>query len=233
MSALMQRAARSALVAVLCVVAAAAADSADRTEADWSAVTIAGSVESRPAYGATDHWTRVRAGDAVPPSSAVRTRRGGRATLATPSASLMLHPDTILELPATDGGDGTPQALHDRGSVTYEVRDPAPDALEVVTPYLVARAGGAVFRVDVGEGTASVRSLGGTVAVTSRMDGSAVELVGGQTVRVDAGSKEPLRVRSANPDPLSRAGRRIDDRRETGRSASARPARPEPDAAHR
>ena len=191
----------------ICAVIAAlsAVHSADRPDDDaWTVVGASGPVHGRAAYARSHQWARVRAGDSLTPLTAIRTGSRGEAVLVAGGRILGVGPDTELELPALDGGDRTAEALQDRGTIDYEIAATGAPGLDVVTPYLVAAADGATFRVTILSGASVVDVFEGTVVVTSRLDGASAVLGAGEGATVDIETATGLDVRSAAGEAVAR-----------------------------
>lgn len=191
------------LAAFLAIGGPASAEDRSPDADAWTATAASGAVEVRPAYEARDHWSRVRTGDRLEPLATVRTGRRGRTTLMQDDHRMLVRPDSEIELPVLVGTETTPQVLHGRGSVSYEVEADLPH-FEVVTPYLIADASGAAFGIDVEDGRARIHVLSGDVAVTSRIDGSTAGLEAGDSALVDVTEPEPIQVRRTHALPTRR-----------------------------
>ena len=188
-------------IAVMLVSSVGAADRPEST--DWTAVGASGPVHGRAAYARSHQWTRVRTGDRLAPLTAVRTGSRGGATIVAPARTLVVGPDTEVELPALAAGDRTAEALQDRGTIDYEIAGASASGLDVVTPFLVAATDGATFRVTTASGTTVVDVFDGTVVVTSRLDGTSATLAAGEGATVDAEATAGLDLRPAGGDAVA------------------------------
>ncbi len=182
--------------------AVCAADSRDA--AGWTAVDATGPVHARTAYARSHQWDRVRTGDTLAPLTAVRTGGRGETTLAAGARTLVVGPDSEVELPALVAGDRAAEALQDRGTVDYEIPGAGDSTLDVVTPYLVAAAESATFRVTLASGAAVVDVFEGAVVVTSRLDGASVVVGAGEGASVDTETAAGLALRPAGGEALAR-----------------------------
>lgn len=186
------------------LVALSAVPAADLPEADgWTVAGASGPVHGRAAYAPSHQWARVRAGDRLAPLTAIRTGSRGETTLTADGRTLTVGPDAELELPALDASDRSAEALHDRGTVDYDISATSVPGLDVVTPYLVAATDAATFRVTILSGTSVVDVFEGTVVVTSRLDGSSAVLGAGEGATVDVETATGLDVRAVGGDAVA------------------------------
>ena len=119
--------------------------------------------------------------------------------------TLVVGPDSELELPSLDARDRSAEALQDRGTVDYEVSGTTSRGLDVVTPYLVAAVEAATFRIAIMDGRSVVDVFDGTVVVTSRLDGATAVLGPGEGATVDAETTAGLELRPAGGEAVARS----------------------------
>ena len=170
---------------------------------EWTAVEVSGAVHSRAAYARDDQWTRIRPGDGLSPLAALRTGGRGEAKIVGGAQTLVVGPDSELEMPSLAPTGRAAEALQDRGTVDYEIAGGDTGGLDVVTPYLVAAADAATFRVAILEGRSIVDVFDGTVLVTSRLDGTAATLNPGQGATVDPDSTAGLDLRPVGGEAVA------------------------------
>lgn len=154
----------------------------------------------------TGTWVAAALPAAVPPGSAVRTGPKSKAVIELDGAEVTLYETSLLRIPAVPAPASTASnpLRHpwlDSGRALFDVT-PRKDRLpfSVQTPTVVAGVKGTVFEVSSTGAEEAVYVWHGLVEVTSRLDGTDVQLVaGGQYTLLD-----DLRLTPALPIPDER-----------------------------
>ncbi|MEW6683302.1 MAG: FecR family protein [Nitrospirota bacterium] len=154
----------------------------------------------------TGMWVAAASPAAVPPGSAVRTGPKSKAVIELDGAEVMLYETSLLRIPAVPAPASTASnpLRHpwlESGRALFDVT-PRKDRLpfSVQTPTIVAGVKGTVFEVSSTGTEEAVYVWHGLVEVTSRLDGTDVQLVaGGQYTSLD-----DLRLTPALPIPDER-----------------------------
>lgn len=223
------------LLGVLLLAAPAVAAAAAPANPAWIAVAASGGVESRAAMAVETSWQAVQRGDQLPSRTSLRTSKRGRATLTRHASVLIVDPNSELELPEQDAGDGETSVVQTAGSVVYEVERRSRPYFEVVTPHLVAGVKGTSFLVTVTDAFTAVTVESGLVEVMNPSSGATADVRAGESVFVSGlgGRLDPVDYREAvEPDArreakrMARMGRREDARHEREHHKADDPERP-------
>jgi hypothetical protein len=100
------------------------------------------------------------------PGSTVRTGANGRVLLSRGAETIMVSPNSVMEIPvAKEGGSGLTRVLQQSGQLLFDVEKKNVRHFEVATPYLAAVVKGTQFRVSVDEIGSRVEVLRGQVQV--------------------------------------------------------------------
>ncbi len=161
----------------------------------------------------------------VTPGDTIRTGGSGRLLLKRGEESMLVSPNSVIEIPSSNH-DGMSTTIMERaGSVLLEVEKRKVQHFEVVTPYLAAVVKGTHFRVSMDDTGSHVDVLRGQVDVVDYKSGDEALVLPGQTAQVAAtgssgltlsgsGSFNPIIKGSPRPSPVAPAS-------PTTRSASA------------
>ncbi|MBX9825711.1 MAG: FecR family protein [Xanthobacteraceae bacterium] len=106
------------------------------------------------------------------PGASVRTGANGRVLLMRGTETIMVSPNSVMQIPAAKSGNsGMTTVLQRSGSLLFDVEKQNVRHFEVSTPYLAAVVKGTQFRVTVDEGGSRVEVLRGQVHVTDYKSG--------------------------------------------------------------
>src|ERR1051326_6508769 len=105
------------------------------------------------------------------PGMSVRTGSNGRALLMRGAESIMVSPNSVMQIPAGSGSGGKTRILQQSGSLLFDVEKKNVQHFEVSTPYLAAVVKGTQFRVTVEDGSSRVEVTRGQVQVTDYKSG--------------------------------------------------------------
>ena len=121
---------------------------------------------------------KLKAGDSI------RTGRNGRVLLVRGEETILIAPNSIVALPATQKDGSSTTIVQQAGSILLEVEKRNVKHFEVETPYLVAAVKGTQFRVTVDRNDANVAVLRGQVEVADVKTGQFALVLPGQTAKV-------------------------------------------------
>jgi len=151
------------------------------------------------------------------PGASIRTGSNGRVLLMRGAETIMVSPNSVMQIPAgTSGNSGMTTILQRSGSVLFDVEKKNVRHFEVSTPYLAAVVKGTQFRVTVDEGGSRVDVLRGQVQVTDYKSGQRALVNPSQTAAValrgnpglalsGAGSMSPIEFGSPQAPPTTPA----------------------------
>ncbi|MBP6013357.1 MAG: FecR domain-containing protein [Alphaproteobacteria bacterium] len=184
----------------------------------WRVVDTAGAVK---VGGAGVMPVSLNRDQPLPADSWVQTGVGGRAVLARGQETIVVEPNSRVQLPDEEV-NGNTQVLQTLGSALYKIGKQKKPHFQVDTPYLAAVVKGTEFTVSVDEGRASVMVTEGLVEVATPggQDAEFVppgftavvsgehkgDVVVGQTPRNDNAETNPAREQS-RPTPDESAER--------------------------
>lgn len=130
----------------------------------------------------------------LPADAWVQTADGARAVLARGQETIVVEPNSRVQLPDEEF-NGNTQVLQTMGSAFYKIGKQKKPHFQVDTPYLAAVVKGTQFTVSVTDGEASVSVTEGLVEVATP-DGKDAEFVPpGFTAVVGVGNKDDVVVR--------------------------------------
>lgn len=165
----------------------------------------------------------------------VRTGANGMLLLVRGEESLLVSPNSVIDIPK-ENLDGMSTTIMERaGSVLVKAEKRNVKHFEVVTPYLAAVVKGTHFRVSADRAGSNVEVLEGQVDVSGFRSGEQILLLPGQSAKVASGGSgslntsgsglfNPVRVGPTRSSPVRPA-------EATERYAAAEQAAPAPQAA--
>jgi len=128
----------------------------------------------------------------VNPGQTIRTGGSGMLLLVRGEESLLVSPNSVIDIPK-DNRDGMTTTIMERaGSVLVKAEKRKVNHFEVVTPYLAAVVKGTRFRVSAEQGGSSVEVVEGQVDVSGFRSGEQILLLPGQTAQVVASGNGSL-----------------------------------------
>jgi FecR protein len=123
---------------------------------------------------------------AVRPGDTIRTGENGMLLLTRGEESLLVSPNSVIDIPK-ENLDGMSTTIMERaGSVLVKAEKRNVKHFEVVTPYLAAVVKGTNFRVSVDRASSNVEVIEGQVDVGGFRSGEQILLLPGQTAKVAA-----------------------------------------------
>lgn len=139
-------------------------------EAAWRVAKVSGDARLTTPAARTETLT---ADAVVGPGETASTGRNGRVLLVhgAGDGSILIAPDSIVAIPATDQDDTTSTILHRAGSILVKAERSLRRPLEIRTPSLAAVGSDAEFRVTLGDIRSSVDVLRGQTKVTDLRSG--------------------------------------------------------------
>ncbi len=141
----------------------------------WRVVDTAGSYALGGENGAVYSPVAVTPNQELPANSWVETSAGGRVVLARGTETIMVEPNSRVQLPDAEV-NGNTQILQSLGSAIYRIGKQQKPHFQVNTPYLAAVVKGTSFTVTVNDETSSVEVSEGLVEVAT-LDRSDIEFV--------------------------------------------------------
>lgn len=130
----------------------------------------------------------------VSPGQTVRTGANGMALLTRGAESMLVSPNSVIEIP-TENRDGMSTTIFEKaGSVLLDVEKRNVQHFEVVTPYLAAVVKGTHFSVSVDGAGSQVQVLRGQVDVSDFHTGEQVLLLPSQQASVAGSGDRALNV---------------------------------------
>lgn len=132
------------------------------------------------------------------PGATVRTGSNGRVLLIRGAETIMVSPNSVIQVPADKSG-GMTSILQRSGSVVFDVEKKNVRHFEVSTPYLAAVVKGTQFRVTVDEAGSHVDVLRGQVQVTDFKSGQRVLVNPSQTATVALRDGPGLKLGGSGP----------------------------------
>jgi hypothetical protein len=122
----------------------------------------------------------LRPEDNLKPGDTIRTGRNGRALLVRGEESILIAPNSVIELPAEQKEGLSTTIVQRAGSILLEVEKRNVRHFEVETPYLAAVVKGTQFRVSVNATSTSVDVIRGQVEVADFKSGQIAQVMPGQ-----------------------------------------------------
>jgi hypothetical protein len=132
-----------------------------------------------------------KAGDSI------RTGRNGRVLLVRGEETILIAPNSVVALPATQTDRSSTTIVQQAGSILVDVERRNVKHFEVETPYLVVAVKGTQFRVSVDRGDASVSVVRGEVEVADFRSGQHALVLPGQTAKVSTQGRPGLSLSGA------------------------------------
>jgi len=129
------------------------------------------------------------------PGDTIRTGHNGRALLTRGTETLLIAPNSVIGIPATQQDGLATTIIEQAGSVLIQAEKRDLKHFQVETPYLAAVVKGTQFRVSVDERGSSVNVLSGQVEVTDFKSGQYAIVLPGQTVQVSFRGSAGLSLR--------------------------------------
>jgi len=118
------------------------------------------------------------------PGDNIRTGRNGRVLLMRGAETILISPNSVIEIP-TEKTEGLATTIIQRaGSILLDVEKRNVKHFEVETPYLAAVVKGTQFRVSVNKNDSSVDVLRGEVEVDGFKSGQYATVLPGQVAKV-------------------------------------------------
>lgn len=155
---------------------------------------------------------------AVTSGQTIRTGQNGMLLLVRGEESLMVSPNSVIDIPK-ENLDGMSTTIMERaGSVLVKAEKRNVKHFEVVTPYLAAVVKGTQFRVSADGGGSNVEVIEGQVDVSGFHSGEQILLLPGQTAKVAASGEGSLNTSGSGLFNPVRVG--------PPRSSPVRPAEP-------
>jgi hypothetical protein len=187
----------SSALMLTALVAAGAVSSAVAQDASWRVSKASGEI-----------WIELQgaqplalSGDAVlTPGTTVRTGANGRVLLMRGAETVLVSPNSVMEIPASkpDNG-GLATILQRSGSLLFDIEQKGVRHFEVATPYLAAVVKGTEFRVTVDDGGSRVEVLRGRVQVTDFKTGQRAFVNPEQTATVSLRGAPGLSLAGSGP----------------------------------
>ena len=137
------------MAAILVLLFAPPMNMAGQDEAAWTVVATSGQVETTSEFDDPARWEPLSRGMNLIPASRIRTGSDGRATLVWKGSIVVVDPDSHLEIPLFHAPDQPARFFQETGSAAFSIKKARKRRFQVITPYLVASAKGALFRVTV------------------------------------------------------------------------------------
>jgi hypothetical protein len=134
------------------------------------------------------------------PGTSVRTGANGRVLLIRGAETIMVAPNSVMQIPASKSGKGGVTTILQRsGSLLFDVEKQNVRHFEVSTPYLAAVVKGTQFRVTIDEGGSRVDVLRGQVQVTDFKSGQRALVNPSQTAAVSLRGAPGLAISGSGP----------------------------------
>ncbi|WP_291854689.1 FecR family protein [Bradyrhizobium sp.] len=119
------------------------------------------------------------------PGDNIRTGRNGRVLLVRGDETILVAPNSVIDVPAAQKG-GRTSIIQRAGSALFNVEKRNVEHFEVETPYLAAVVKGTEFRVSVNATGSTVDVIGGSVEVADHRSGQYALVLPGQAARVSS-----------------------------------------------
>jgi hypothetical protein len=150
----------------------------------------------------------------VKPGDSIRTGSNGRVLLERGTETILIAPNSVLTIPATQKDATSTTIQQQSGSIRLQVDKRNVRSFEVETPYLVAAVKGTQFTVTVNKNDASVQVFGGSVEVSDFKTGDVALVAPGQSATVStqpngglslsgAGILAPIQHGTPRPSPVA------------------------------
>ena len=120
-------------------------------------------------------------GDEVGPGQRIVTKGDGRAVLKRGKNTIVVSPNSVLEVPAGQQGNLMTRVRHLVGTLLFDVEKRAEQHFEVLTPDVAVVVKGTTFTTSVGNQGAVVHVISGLVQVADIKTGQSVFVRPGQT----------------------------------------------------
>jgi FecR-like protein len=134
------------------------------------------------------------------PGTSVRTGANGRVLLMRGAETIMVSPNSVMQIPASKPGNGGVTTILQRsGMLLFDVEKQNVRHFEVSTPYLAAVVKGTQFRVTVDQGGSHVDVLRGQVQVTDFKSGQRALVNPSQTATVSLRGTPGLALSGSGP----------------------------------
>jgi hypothetical protein len=134
------------------------------------------------------------------PGATVRTGANGRVLLMRGAETIMVSPNSVMQIPTGKSGNGGLTTILQRsGSLLFDVEKQNVRHFEVSTPYLAAVVKGTQFRVTVEEGGSRVEVLRGQVQVMDFKSGQRALVNPSQTAAVSLRGAPGLALSGSGP----------------------------------
>lgn len=131
---------------------------------------------------------------AVKPGDTIRTGDNGMLLLTRGEESLLVSPNSVIDIPKQNLDGMSTTILERAGSVLVKAEKRNVRHFEVVTPYLAAVVKGTRFRVTIDGAGSNVDVMEGQVDVSGFHSGEQILLLPGQTAKVAAAGSGALNV---------------------------------------
>lgn len=143
----------------------------------------------------------------IEPGDRVETGRDGRVVLRKGSSTIVVAPNSAIQIPA-ENTDLFTRIFQQIGTSLFKVDRRSSPHFEVQTPHLVAVVKGTTFTVKAGRGFDTVHVVEGAVGVAAANGANSVLIRPGETARVGAGADGSVTVLGRNdgqasPDAVS------------------------------
>ena len=120
------------------------------------------------------------------PGDTLRTGQTGRVLLLRGKESILISPNSVIDIPTTNADGMSTTIIERAGSILLEVEKRNVKHFEVDTPYLAAVVKGTHFRVSADEDQSNVNVLRGQVEVRDFKSGQFALVTAGQKAEVSA-----------------------------------------------
>jgi hypothetical protein len=137
--------------------------------------------------------------EVLKPGDTIRTGRNGRVLLMRGEETILVAPNTVVDLPAEAKAGLSTTILQRAGSILLDVEKRNVKHFEVETPYLAAVVKGTQFAVTVNAGSTSVEVRRGQVEVSDFKSGQIAQVVPGQIATALAHGKPGLALSGSGP----------------------------------
>ena len=187
----------SSAILLVAFVATGISSSATAQDASWRVSKSSGEVwidtpGAQPAALSAD--------TVLNPGTSVRTGSNGRVLLMRGAETIMVSPNSVMQVPAgKPGSGGLTTILQRSGSLLFDVEKQNVRHFEVSTPYLAAVVKGTQFRVTVDEGGSRVEVLRVQVQVMDFKSGQRALVNPSQTAAVSLRGAPGLALSGSGP----------------------------------
>ena len=162
---------RFSILIVLCAVTVsrlALADPNSQSANEWTVRSSSGEVSV--ATPGPDNWRSIKTGQTLTAPFSIRTAATGQAILIRGDDTLLVAPESVIEVRATRRSDAglVTRILQSIGSLVYQVEKRPQQRFEVETPYLVSVVKGTTFTISVTEREAVVSLEEGSLEILGK-----------------------------------------------------------------